>query len=338
MPNTTTRVALVIPCFQEENYIRACVLSCLNQITSASVKVYVVDGGSTDGTLDILSEIQATHSNLTILHNEKRVTPISLNMGLQASDEDYKMILGAHAELPSNYIETCLSTFQQQPDASCVGGLILNSYENSKSEAIGLAMSSSFGVGNAHFRTGNQGGYVDTVAFGMYKREVFEAIGYFNEALVRNQDDEFNFRMQKNHLRIYLNTHLTCNYFVRSKFSKLLKQYYQYGYWKVYVNQLHKQITTVRQLVPFAFVCYLILAASLTLALPRLWLVWCSPLFLYLVLGGSLAMRIAKEKFPYTWLSFLILHLGYGSGYLKGVIELLIFNKKPTQANAQHNR
>jgi GT2 family glycosyltransferase len=105
------------------------------------------------------------------------------------------MILGAHASLPNDYIEKCIQTFIENPEADCVGGIIINEYQDATSQAIGCAMSSSFGVGNAHFRTGNKNGFVDTVAFGMYRKEVFEKIGYFREELIRNQDDEFNFLM-----------------------------------------------------------------------------------------------------------------------------------------------
>jgi hypothetical protein len=47
----------------------------------------------------------------------------------------------------------------------------------------------------------------------------------------------------------------------------------------------------------------------------------------------------AKSKEPRaTLFSFFILHLGYGWGYLRGVIEMKIFGKRPTLQNAQHNR
>jgi GT2 family glycosyltransferase len=259
-------------------------------------------------------------------------------MGLQASSEDFKMILGAHAALPNDYIEKCLLTFEENPEADCVGGIIINEYQDATSQAIGCAMSSSFGVGNAHFRTGNKNGFVDTVAFGMYRKEVFEKIGYFREELIRNQDDEFNFRMEKNGLKCYLNTDLHSKYYVRGTLSKLLKQYYQYGYWKVYVNILHGQITTVRQLVPFAFVCYLILLVLTNIILPKYSLFLAIPLLSYFILALLFAGR-AKSKEPrVTLLSFFILHLGYGWGYLRGLIEMKIFGKRPSLLNAQHNR
>ena len=120
-------VGIAIPCFQEAVHIEECVLSCLNQSYSGTIKVYVADGGSTDGTLEKLHQLALQHTDkIVVLNNHRRVTPVALNMGLQASQEDYKMILGAHAALPNDYIEKCIQTFIENPEADCVGGLIVN--------------------------------------------------------------------------------------------------------------------------------------------------------------------------------------------------------------------
>ena len=139
-------------------------------------------------------------------------------------------------------------------------------------------------------------------------------------------------------MKCYLNTELQSKYYVRGTLSKLLKQYYQYGYWKVYVNILHGQITTVRQLVPFAFVSYLILLLLANIILPKYSLFLALPLFMYFILALVFAAK-SKSKEPHsTLLSFFILHLGYGWGYLRGLIEMKIFGKRPSLQNAQHNR
>ena len=91
-----------------------------------------------------------------------------------------------------------------------------------------------------------------------FKKEVFEKVGYFDEELVRNQDDEFNFRVIKGGFKIYLTQKIRSKYYVRGSFNKLYRQYYQYGYWKVFVNQKHGEVTSIRQLIPPAFVAFLL--------------------------------------------------------------------------------
>ena len=199
-------VAIVIPCRNEEKYIGKCIDSILKQdYPQEQLLVYVCDGKSNDGTVRIIDAYAAKYSNIRLLINEKQTTPFALNLGIKESDSDVVIILGAHAELYPDYVSNCIKAFSFDQNIGCTGGIIENVYENETAAVIGKAMSSGFGVGNAHFRTGNKDGLVDTVAFGAYKKEVFEKIGLFNEELIRNQDDEFNGRIA--FVSITLNLH-----------------------------------------------------------------------------------------------------------------------------------
>ena len=338
-PGEVAKVGIIIPCYQEEKYIEQCILSCLKQNTTANLHVYVVDGQSQDQSVNRIQKISIEYpGKVSLLMNKMKVTPISLNIGLKASQDDFKMILGAHSILPENFIQECLMSFHNEPSAHCVGGIIENQYSNKTSEDIGMAMSSVFGVGNATFRTGGEAKWVDTVAFGMYRKEVFEKIGWFNEDLIRNQDDEFNFRMTQAGMSIYFNPTIRSAYFVRSSYLKLWNQYFQYGFWKVYVNLLHKRVTTFRQLFPALFIAYLAGLVILPLLSNPLQWIGITPLIAYFLLGISFAFKKNKKRtFPIT-LVFLLLHLGYGLGYWKGIIQLGVFKLKPKVQDAKHNR
>ena len=128
------------------------------------------------------------------------------------------------------------------------------------------------------------------------------------------------------------------SYYVRSSIAKLWSQYYQYGYWKVYVNQLHKAVTSVRQLVPFGLVLYtvfsVLFSAFLAFAEPRLILLIWIPLFAYLLLIVSTSFsKSTKQKVNFLILvqSFLTLHFSYGLGYSKGIFDFVVRRKKPSQ-------
>ncbi len=326
-------VSITIPCRNEEKYIGM----CLHSIVACSypkdkLSVYVCDGKSTDKTLSIIESLCQSHSFIHLLHNEKQTTPYALNMGLQADNADIKIILGAHAEIAPDYIEKCIEAFAISDEIGCVGGLLDNIAEDAQTDVIAKAMSSSFGVGNAHFRTGSYEGYVDTVAFGAYKNEVFEKIGFFDEDLVRNQDDEFNFRLLQDGYKIYLSRSIRAKYYVRASFSKLYRQYFQYGYWKVYVNKKHASITTVRQLIPFFFVAFLLFGWLLFLIpVQSIYILYPLGILLYMIAAFVFSTRISLKpsicfKIVFT---FLILHFSYGLGYIKGVIDFFVLNSKP---------
>lgn len=323
-------VSIVIPCRNEEKYIGRCIESILFQdYPQEKISVFVCDGKSTDETINIIKDYSIKHRNINLLINDKKTTPFALNLGINASSSDIVIILGAHSELYPNYVSACIEAFKFGENIGCTGGVIENVYENETSEVIGKAMSSSFGVGNAYFRTGSKDGFVDTVAFGAYKREVFEKIGLFDEELIRNQDDEFNYRLLRNGFTIYLFQKIRSKYYVRASFEKLFNQYQQYGYWKVYVNKKHKAVTTFRQVIPLFFVLFLLCGFILSFLHPLFILIYVLVISLYLVASSIFAVSKSSElthpiKIVY---SFFILHFSYGWGYLRGIIDFFILNK-----------
>ncbi|SKA20406.1 Glycosyltransferase, GT2 family [Chitinophaga eiseniae] len=327
-------IAIVIAAKNEEKYIEKCITSITEQnYPQELVKIIVCDGKSTDRTPDIVKAISGVSPNVELLINEREAAPFAFNLGIRHSNTNYLMILGAHAELKPNYLTDAISFLEAHPEISCLGGILDNVYENEASKAIGTAMSLPFGVGNAHFRTGAQEGFVDTVAFGIYKREIFEAIGVFDEELIRNQDDEFNYRLTKWGGKIYLLPALQSRYFVRASFKKLFRQYYQYGYWKVFVNKKHKIVTSVRQLFPPMFVLFLVSLPVMLLLGTWFLYFYLAILCLYLLIASWFAAKSANsfKNFSNIFLSFLCLHVGYGAGYLVGLYDVLLLGKSPVQ-------
>lgn len=323
-------VSIVIPCLNEKNYILRCLQSIAAQSYPADlITTYVCDGMSNDGTRELIIDFAKAHPQFTMLDNVQKTTPFALNLGIKTCTAEIVIILGAHSELDSDFVKKSVESFGIDPAIMCTGGVLENVYENETSRMIGAAMSSSFGVGNAHFRTGNKSGFVDTVAFGAYKREVFDKVGLFDEELIRNQDDEFNFRVTNAGYKIYLNHEIKCRYFVRASFKKLYRQYYQYGYWKVFVNKKHKTITTVRQLIPMFFVLYLILLVLSSFTYSLVFLAMSAFGVLYLLLALVFAARSASSFGAIFGVAFtfFILHFSYGLGYLKGIFDFFLVGK-----------
>jgi glycosyltransferase involved in cell wall biosynthesis len=323
-------VSITIPCRNEEQYIHRCLQSIVDcDFDKKLLSVFVCDGLSNDNTQEIIKEFSRKYSFIHLIENTKRTTPFALNLGLKANNAEIKIILGAHAEIYPDYINKCIEAFNFDEKIACVGGIIKNVYENDTAEVIGKAMSSGFGVGNAHFRTGQMDGYVDTVAFGAYKKEVFDKIGYFDEELIRNQDDEFNFRLLKYGFKIYLFRQIRSKYYVRASFKKLYKQYFQYGYWKVYVNKKHQTITTIRQIVPLLFVLYLFGGALLSIFHPIILRAYLIVFCLYFFAGIYSASRQSNKVSDILNIvkCFFILHFSYGFGYLLGIIDFFGLRK-----------
>lgn len=328
------RVSVVIPCLNEAGHIGRCLDSLERADRSGMVlSVLVCDGGSTDGTRKEITGHAQRSSVVHLVENPDRTTPHAMNRGLAARTFDVAILLGAHATVEPDWLQCNLATLRSDPGAGCAGGVITNTYTDATSRAIGAAMGHPFGVGNAHFRTGTKAGPVDTVAFGAYRREVFEQVGTFHEALVRNQDDEFNHRVTQAGFRILLDPAIRSHYTVRASFAKLYRQYHQYGYWKVFVNRLHRTVTTGRQLVPAAWVAGLVLGPTLGLVWP--WAAWATTagVLVYLAMASWSAWRAAERLMdvPRVLYAFVILHLAYGLGYWKGIAHFVVLGRRPGQ-------
>ncbi|MBN4072124.1 glycosyltransferase family 2 protein [Flavobacteriales bacterium AH-315-E23] len=329
-------ISVVIPCRNEEDYIGDCIKSILSSdYPTEFLEIIVCDGLSDDRTQEIVERVREENGNVKLLLNEQQTTPHALNIGIRKSKGELVIILGAHASLSSEYVSNCVAALNADKSLGCIGGVLTNTYFDRKSEAIAKAMSHPFGVGSAHFRTGRKSGYVDTVAFGAYRREVFDKIGMFDEALTRNQDDEFNYRVLQAGYKIKLDTDISAVYHVRASFGKLFSQYFQYGYWKVYVNKIHRTITTFRQLVPLIFVLFLITFIPLA---------FLHDIFLKLLVvglvfyfAGAFVSAFSSSVHPVQLIriiaSFIILHVSYGFGYLTGLIHFVILGKSYARSN-----
>ena len=336
------KIKVVIPCRNELGYIGKCLDSLVhcNQ-TGVELHVWVVDGMSDDGTRPLISEYAARYSFIKLVDNVRRTTPYALNIGLEPLDYDIGIILGAHAVVDKEFVRHNARVLQEHPEVGCAGGIITNVHENELSRVISNAMSSPFGVGNAYFRTGGKSGYVDTVAFGAYRREVFEKIGFFDEDLVRNQDDEFNYRVTKAGFKIYLDPKIESQYYVRGSFSKLYKQYFQYGYWKVFVNRKHATITTLRQLAPPLWMLFVSVGWVGFFLHPLLGYSYVGMILIYLTLAKFTAIRTAGWQIPMIFklvACYMILHASYGWGYLKGMFHFYVLRRNPTEGSQQLTR
>ena len=336
------KVSVVIPCRNEEKYIGKCIQAIIDQSYGIeNIEAFVCDGCSDDGTQTIIKKYSAECPQIKLIINEKRTAPTAMNLGIKASKGEVIVIFGAHAYMDKDYIKICVEKLNSE-DIACVGGTIINISENTLAEAISLSMSSPFGVGNALFRFSEKEQLVDTVAFGAYRRSIFDEIGFFDEELVRNQDDELNFRITKSGNKILLVPDIISHYYTRGSFSKLWTQYFQYGFWKVRVIQKHKKPAAVRHLIPFMFVISLIVGTIFSPFSKIVRYAFLAEILLYLSGAIIFSLKASKGKASYVpqmIISFLILHLSYGIGFLEG---LVVFNglksKKVVGKNTKSSR
>lgn len=313
-------VTLIVAMRNEEQHVSRCVQSLLAQTYPEDLlEVLFMDGRSTDRTREIVSELIAKRSRFELVDNPGVIQSIAWNLGIQRARGELVGIVSAHSELAPDYVSQCVATMLRT-GADLVGGPARARSETVVGEAIAMAMSTPFGVGGAQFRYATTESEVDTVFMGVCRRSLYEAIGGFDPEMVRNQDDELSYRLLKAGGRIVCNPAIQSIYRNRATLRSLWKQYFDYGRWKVRVMQKHPKQMRARHFVPGLFVITLGATAA---AAPPLFLVVGS---MYATTNLLVSMAVAARAkrvdiLPYLPAAFAILHVGYGAGFLRGLIQ-----------------
>jgi hypothetical protein len=250
------------------------------------------------------------------------------------------MRIDAHSNYPQNYIST-LVKYLFELNADNVGGVwhTLPAKNTSECKAIAIASSHKFGVGGSMHKVGaSKISQTDTVPFGCYRREVFDKIGLFDEDLIRNQDDEFNARLINYGGKIFLIPDLVIEYVARDSLRKMNRMYYQYGLFKPLVNKNLGKPATIRQFFPALFLCGLAIGVALSFCSKIIMLFYLFVLTGYCMIGltiGATKARSYKDVklVYYLPISFFIIHLSYGWGYIVGIYKIITKSKFQSKVN-----
>ena len=318
-------ISFILPVLNEKEYISVTLGSILFQKTQENYEILISDGGSTDGTLEIINTIILNNSNVHLIDNPQKMVSTGFNLALNKAKGNIIIRVDGHSEIQKKYLEKCCNLLKET-DADIVGGVIETISFGLIGNAISIAQSSWFGVGGVKFRSNNleKPDYVDTLAFGAHKREIFKDIGGYDEEMVCNQDDEFNFRAIQAGKKIWIDPIIKTKYFARSSYLKLIKQYFNYGFYKVRGIQKRGQIFSIHHIIPSIFIVTLIITLIIGFFL-QLPLVAFSVVSLYLVfnLSASIFSTSSISVIPLISLAFWTLHLGYGLGFIWGLIRFI---------------
>ena len=295
---------------------------------------------STDSTRKIVAGLCNKYENMQLLDNPYKTAPYALNIGIRHAKGNVIIRVDGHATIARDYLHQCVH-YLSQTNAECVGGVIYSVNTTYIGRAIALAMSNSFGVGNARFRTSGKEGFVDCLAFGAYRREVFDKIGLFDEEFVRCQDDDFNYRLRQYGGKIFFTPKITAYYYPKPNLKKLWRQYFYYGYWKIRVLQKHLKRMQVRQFVPPAFVIALIttgLAGMVSNIFLVLFLITITSYVLTSFLTSIIISLKNKTRYlPILPLVFSILHFSYGLGFMVGLFRFAKYWLQENQQKGAHS-
>lgn len=252
----------------------------------------------------------ARTAGVTVVDNPGGSTATGLNLALQAASGEVVVRCDAHSIFPPGYIQSAVSTLLAT-GAVNVGGMQVPVCETAWECAIGSAMSSRWGAGDARYRVGGTAGPVETVYLGVFRREAIEAIGGYDEGFQRTQDYELNHRLIQSGGTVWFDPKLRVAYRPRGSLGALARQYFDYGAAKRSFTRKHPGGLRPRQIAAPA----LVLALALSLAASIVW-----PVALVLPAGYVLALAVVsmgrRGSFWRVAVALATMHISWGMGFL----------------------
>jgi succinoglycan biosynthesis protein ExoA len=321
------RVSVVAPMYNEADHIEAVVADIAAQDYDGELEFLVADGGSSDGSVELLQAAAARHGiPVRVLDNPDRWVSHGLNACLRVATGELVIRIDCHSRYPSDYVRRCVEV-AAETGADNVGGLLVARGRTPTQRAVACAMSSPFG-GIGWTRHGDaQRVEVDTVPFGAFRADAFRRVGLFDESLVRNQDDEFNLRLRRAGGRIVRDPSITLEYTPRGTFRGLFRQNYEYGRWKVPVMLKHRRVLSMRSLAPAALVASVLLLTVLSIVTHHALAFLLGEIATYAagaVAFAVLAIRSSGESWrllPRLVAAFPTIHVAYGLGMAAGFVR-----------------
>lgn len=314
--------SIIIAARNEEDFIGDCIETLENQeLDREMYEVIVIDGLSQDDTADIIVEKQKSYSNIFLFSNSRKIAPCAFNIGIKNSRGKYVFIVGAHAEYPPDFITKSLESIESS-NADCVGGREVDVGKSRLGKTYAAVRNTAFGGGLSPYRYSDKKQYVQSVAFGCYKKEALIRVGGFDENLIRNQDNDLNKRIIQSGGEILFDPGIRFYYYARDSLKGISRQLFEYGYWEAKVIKRRKSQLSIITLIPAIFVIYTLFA------------------LLFFVLNGS-AFPLCLEFIPYLGLFvffavkaiipkrlnvlialflYLLIHFSIGIGFIAGLI------------------
>lgn len=318
-------VSIIVPCYNEQSTIQLLLAALYAQTFPRNqMEVVIADGMSTDRTREQIEAFVQEHPGLEVrvVENVHRTIPAALNCAIRAAQGEYLVRLDGHSMPRPDYVAACVRALEE-----CSGENVGGAWEirprgsGWQARSIAAAAAHPLGVGDARYRIGGKAQAVETVPFGAFRRMTVERVGFFDEALLSNEDYEFNTRIRKAGGTIWFDPAIRSTYFAAATLAALARQYWRYGFWKARMLRRYPDTVRWRQALPPLFVLSLIVLAVLAIPLPLARWLLVLALALYALVLGAIGVQVALKKRDGALLigvplAVATMHLAWGSAFL----------------------
>ena len=313
-------ILIVVPTLNERGRIEPLLTQLLADVAGLHVLIVVADGGSTDGTANVVAAMARSDARIALVHNPKRVQSAGVNLAVRnfGSGRKWLIRMDAHAEYPKGYIRTLVAEAKRMRAEEVVVSMA-SAGAGFFQRAVATAQNSILGTGNSAHRRKGKAEFVDHGHHALFRLDVFVKLGGYDETMSHNEDAEIDTRLTKAGGRIWLTRAVAVTYIPRSHPGSLYRQYFNYGRGRARTLKKHGLRPKLRQLLPVG-----VAPACVMLSLLPVHLAFAAPAILWA--GGCLCMGAAlgllRQKDPpayFSGVAAMIMHLGWSIGFWREI-------------------
>lgn len=324
-------VSLCVVAYNEEVFLPNLLKDLSNQTYPHElIEIVLVDGRSFDKTREIMEKFKIsdnTFMDVQVLDNPKRIQAAGWNIAIANAIGDVIIRIDAHTHIPAEF--TTKNMVLQEKGEYVTGGVrpCLIEKPTAWKNTLLEVENSLFGSSINKSRHSREKQYVKSIFHAAYRHEVFEKVGFFNEKLLRTEDNEMHYRIRQAGYRICFDPDIVSYQYARSSLKLMIKQKYGNGYWIGLTLGVCPKCISVYHLIPLAFVLGIVITSIMTeLGFWQLGAIMWGAYFSFTVI--SIVVSITNKKMN-KWilcmpLLFLVLHICYGIGTAVGLYKLVI--------------
>ncbi len=314
-------VSILLPVLDEVEHIDACLASLLGQDYPGDLEVVVAEGGSRDGTRELLRAWAADDQRLRILDNARRRQADGLNLAAEEATGEILVRADAHTVYERDYVRSSVTVLAELAETAvvAVGGRLRPVGRTPTGRAVAAAMRSPLAIGPARFHHAERRETVDTVYLGAFRRDDLLAHGGFRSLPSGVAEDaDLYWRWRRAGRSVLLDPSIRSTYRSRETLRAFARQNWRYGRGKAEMLWVNGSLPSWRPLAPLTLVaglagCTLLASRGRPRPLAALLTTWSALLTAAAARADAPRARVV--------LAVALMHLTYGAGLTYGLLR-----------------
>ncbi|SHM61163.1 glycosyltransferase family 2 protein [Flavobacterium saccharophilum] len=222
------KVSVVIPCYNDKNYIKETIQSIVRQ-TYQNFEIIIVDDGSDNATKQILQTL--INDRTKVITQTNRGPSAARNKGFNEADGDYILTIDADDTAEENFLEKAVAILNENTDVGAVSSyckVFIKNHEVTSEHKPNGGTLKDFLFDN------------NSVSFALIRKETWQDAGGYDEAMINGFEDwEFWISTTKKGWKVEMIPELLFNYRMKDKNS--VDQNAKLNYRESNLNYIYKK-------------------------------------------------------------------------------------------------